>query len=148
MVTDSLFHTEQRRFRKISLLFTVPCAILPVIMASAGLMSIPFEPMFFRYDWLLWLAVYGVYMAGMDFSWLHHRKLVPALLFVAHLVSLGLYLFAGQIDVFGYTTILSIIITSVSNQFFRVGSFECEVCSIDSEACMTSSDAHPLETSV
>jgi hypothetical protein len=128
MITDNVFHTERRVFRKVALLLTIPCAILPMMMASAGLMSIPFEPMFFRYDWLLWLSVYGIYASGLYFSWQHHKKFIPGILFLLHVACLCFYLCAGQMDLFGYTTILSIIITSVFNQYFRVGSLECEVC--------------------
>ena len=142
MIIDNIFHEERRTFRKLALLSTIPCAILPIAMAGAGLMSVPFEPMLFPYDWILWTTIYIVYAWGLYFSWLHHKRLLPAIIFLLHLLSIGMYILSGQPEQAGFMSILSIVITSVANQYFRVGSLECEACSPVDGACVQAEDAN------
>lgn len=87
MTQDLVFQSEKRVLNKIALLFTVPCAILPVMMATAGVISVPFAPMFFQYDFLLFGSIYAIYTYGLYLSWQKHRKFLPFLLFVIHLLS-------------------------------------------------------------
>ena len=129
MVTDHLFYSEKKPFRKIALLFTIPCAIVPIMMATAGIMSIPFSPLFFKYDFILWGMVYFIYTYGLFISWLIHRNWLPFLVFVVHLTFLFFFVFWVQEDWLAYAAIVSIIATSLSNQYFRLGSFECHECS-------------------
>jgi hypothetical protein len=128
MITDSLFFSEKKPLKKIALLFTIPCAILPAILATAGLMSIPFKPLFFKYDFFVFGASHIVYAYGLFLSWQLHRTCLPFGLFALHLVSLFLYVFLAQVEWVGYVSILSIMGTSLINQYFRVGSLECSEC--------------------
>ena len=143
MLIDNLFHSERHAVRRIALLATVPCAILPVMMACAGWMSLPFEPMLFRGDWLLWMLIYGFYLAGLYLSWRHHRKWIPFLVFLLHGIGLGIYLFDGQPEWAGYAAILGVMATSLVNQYFRVGSVTCVDCLTDGESCTVSSASPP-----
>jgi hypothetical protein len=128
MIKDFLFYSERRPFRKMALLFTIPCAILPIMIASAGIMTIPFSPLLFKYDFVLFGMVYMVYGYGLFLSWQVHRKLLPILIFVFHLIALSTFIYLPLVEWLGYPPIFSIILTSISNQYFRVGSFECNEC--------------------
>jgi MerC mercury resistance protein len=129
MIYDPIFHDEHARIKKIALLFTIPCAILPIMMATAGIMSLPFDPMLFQFDFLLYGLVYALYIYGLLLSWKSHRKFQPAMIFIIHLVSLTYYLINDQEEWSGYCSAFSIIATSVVNQYFRIGNGECVECS-------------------
>jgi hypothetical protein len=128
MATDSHFYSEKEPFKKIALLFTIPCAILPVIMATAGLMSIPFAPLLFKYDFIVFGVLYLVYTYGLFLSWQMHRTWLPFSVFALHLATLVIYIFFVQVEWLGYVSVVSIMGTSICNQYFRVGSFECNEC--------------------
>lgn len=128
MIFDSVFHNEHAWTRKIALLFTIPCAILPIMMSTAGFMSLPFGPMLFQFDFLLYGLVYLIYGYGLVLSWKTHGKLQPALLFMMHLVFLAYYIIIGQGEWSGYISVFSIIATSVVNQYLRIGNSECADC--------------------
>jgi hypothetical protein len=130
MSVDSLFHTERDFFKKTSLLFTIPCAILPILMATAGFLSIPFTPLFFKYDFILFSCIYTIYGYGLFVSWQAHRSLVPLVLFILHLIVTFMYAFYTPAQWLGYLAVISIIATSASNQYFRMGSFECNDCAV------------------
>ncbi len=129
MLIDTLFFAEKSPVRKVALLLTIPCAILPILMATATMMAIPFTPMLFKYDVVLFAFVYLLYGFGLFLSWSSHRKAFPILLFILHLIVLSIYSFSNQFEWLGYTSIISIIATSVSNQYFRMGSADCNECS-------------------
>lgn len=128
MIADSLFHTEKKPVKKMALLFTIPCAILPVLIATSGLMSIPFAPLFFKYDFIFFIGIYCVYSYGLLLSWHLHRRWIPFVIFTLHLLALTGFIFFSQAGWLGYAAIIGILGTSVSNQYFRVGSFVCTEC--------------------
>lgn len=131
MVTDTLFHTEKQSFRKIALLFTIPCAILPVLFTASVFMSIPFGGILFNGDFILFTPVYIVYGYGLIISRQMHRKTIPFLVFMLHAVSLMLYIFWRQASWLSYSIILTIIATSAVNQYYRFGVFSCtEECTV------------------
>lgn len=125
MIIDSLFHRENKPLRKLAFLVTIPCAILPILIATAGFMSIPFEPLFFKNDIYLFSFIYLVYTYGLFLSWQYHRKWTPAILFAIHLISQFAFVKWGQFEWLGYLPIMTIIGTSLLNQYYRVGSLEC-----------------------
>ncbi|HVM88817.1 MAG TPA: MerC domain-containing protein [Puia sp.] len=128
MVVDSLFYLEKNWFRKISLLITIPCAILPMLMAVSGLMTAFSSPLFFKHDYLLFAAVYLVYASGLYFSWQAHKKIYPILIFLAHLAGVFIAIKEPNSAWLPYFAIITLILTSVVNQYYRVGSFECKDC--------------------
>lgn len=128
MITDSLFHTERNPLRKIAMLLTIPCAILLIMVASAGVMSIPFKPLFFENDFVLFGIVYLLYGYGLFLSFKVHRNLMPFLFFISHIAVILIYIFQRQAAWIGYVSIISIMLTSVSNQYYRTGSIECKDC--------------------
>ena len=131
MNTDSIFFLEKKPVKKIALLFTIPCAIVPVMFAAAGLMSIPFGSLLFRFDFILFGAIYSIYFYGLLVSWQLHKNWIPFSLFAVNLLSLLFFIFHNPTEWLGYICVFSIMATSVSNQYFRVGTFACnEDCKI------------------
>jgi hypothetical protein len=130
MAFDSLFYTERDLLKKAALLFTIPCAILPVLMATAGFLSIPFAPLFFKYDFILFGCIYALYGYGLFASWQTHKSPVPFLVIILHLAVTFIYAFYTPAQWLGYLSVISIIATSASNQYFRMGSFECNDCAV------------------
>lgn len=130
MASDSLFYSERGLLRKTALLFTIPCAILPILMATAGFLSMPFTPLFFKYDFILFSCVYALYGYGLFVSWQTHKSLVPFFIFMPHLVVTFIYAFYVPAQWLGYVAVITIIATSASNQYFRMGYFECNDCAI------------------
>lgn len=127
-LTDKAFHTESNPFRKIALLLTIPCAILPIIMATGGMMTAFKEPTFFKNDFILFGLVYLIYVYGIVLSWKIHRKIVPFVILLIHLASLFYYSVISPIEFLGYVAVVSIMATSIVNQYYRTGSFECNEC--------------------
>lgn len=125
MVTDTLFHSEKKGLRKIALLFTIPCAILPVLFAASVFMSIPDGGLLFAGDFILFTPVYVMYVYGLLLSRQTHLKSAPLLVFMLHATSLVLYILWKQASWLSYTSILSIIATSAINQYYRFGVFSC-----------------------
>ena len=125
MIQDSVFLSERKLFRKTALLLTIPCAILPIMLATAGLMSVPFAPLLFQYDYVLFGLIYGIYFYGLYLSWQTHGKRLPFGLFTIHLLSVFAFVFGNQAEWLGYLSAISIMVTSISNQYFRVGSIAC-----------------------
>lgn len=130
MASDSLFYTERDLLKKTALLFTIPCAILPILMATAGFLSIPFTPLFFKYDFILFGCIYALYGYGLFVSWQAHKNLVPFLIFLLHLVATFIYAFYVPAQWLGYVAVMTVIAASASNQYFRMGSLECNDCAI------------------
>ncbi len=110
------------------MLITIPCAILPIMMATGGMLSIPFSPLLFRYDFLLFSVVYVTYSAGLYFSWQQHHRLIPFLVFIVHACALAGFVFIAHPEWLSYLSILSIMATSLSNQYYRTGSTACAEC--------------------
>jgi hypothetical protein len=130
MASDSLFYIERNLLKKTALLFTIPCAILPVLMATSSFLSIPFTPLFFKYDYILFSCIYLLYGYGLFVSWQAHKSLVPFVIFILHLVITFVYAFYSPIQWLGYLAVITIIATSAANQYFRMGSFECNDCAV------------------
>lgn len=128
MITDFTFYLEIKLVKKVALLVVIPCAILPIMMAAAGIMSIPFTPFLFKYDFVLFSMLYLIYGYGLYLSWEIHRKVLPFFIFLSHLFVLVAYTFGVQAGWMGYVSVFSIIVTSVSNQYYRVGHGECNEC--------------------
>lgn len=101
MILNSMFYLETRPLKKIALLFTIPCGILPIMMAIAGMMSTPVSPLIFKYDFLLFGVLYLIYCYGLFLSWKVHRKWVPAALLTVHLVVLSGFVSWGATSVDG-----------------------------------------------
>jgi prepilin signal peptidase PulO-like enzyme (type II secretory pathway) len=127
-LADNAFHTESNPIRKIALLLTIPCAILPVIMATGGMMTAFNEPTLFKNDFILFGIVYLVYVYGIGLSWKIHRKIVPSAILLLHFASLFYYSVINPLEYLGYAAVVSIMATSIVNQYYRVGSFECNEC--------------------
>jgi hypothetical protein len=125
MILDALFYSEKKPIRKIALLFTIPCAILPIMLATAGLLSTPLNPLFFEHDYLIFGAIYLVYFYGLFLSWQTHRKWIPFALFLVHLLFVFAFIFGEQTNWLVYLSIITIITTSLTNQYFRLGSTAC-----------------------
>jgi hypothetical protein len=50
------------------------------------------------------------------------------LLFLVHLVSLAWFALVQPMEWLGYAVVVSVMITSIVNQYFRYGSFACADC--------------------
>jgi hypothetical protein len=79
----------------------------------------------------LFLAIYIIYFFGLIVSWQRHRKAYPLLLFAFHLLFLGYHIFIKPTEWVGYVVVISVMATSILNQYFRIGSIECEICEVD-----------------
>jgi len=128
MVLDTLFHSERNKLKKIALLLTIPCAIFPILAAVSGMMTAFSSPLIFKYDYWLFGLIYCFYTAGLFFSWRAHKKIYPFLIFLVHLSSVFYYSWKNDPDWMPYVAIVTIILTSLINQYYRVGSFECQEC--------------------
>ncbi len=126
MIVDTVFYNEKSIFRKTALLVTIPCAILPVLMASSLLMSPWHKPVLFKGDFLLAIPVYVVYLIGLYLSYKKHNKWNPTMLFVLHLVALVAVQQRAYPALMPYVAIFSLILTSVMNQYYRTGSPACD----------------------
>jgi len=126
MIIDTVFYNEKSVFRKTALLVTIPCAILPVMLASSLLMSPWHKPVLFKGDYFLAIPVYILYTAGLYLSYVKHNKWIPALLFVLHLVALIAVKQGAYPALMPYVAIFSLILTSVMNQYYRTGSPACD----------------------
>jgi hypothetical protein len=129
---DKPFHQENQPLRKAALLLTIPCAILPIMMSAAGMMYAGREPVFFRYDGVIFGAVYLLYGYGLVLSWKLHRHWLPPLVFAGHLAALLYFALIDPVEWIGYFTVFSIMVASIINQFFRVGRIDCDTCGIGS----------------
>lgn len=128
MIKYSLADADKTVFGKVALLITVPCAIFPILFSTAGLMTIPFEPLIFENDFIIFLAIYLLYVYGLLLSWFRHKEWLPFFVFVAHTILMMLYIFSLQQTWLAYLSIFSIMGTSVANQYFRNGMLECNEC--------------------
>jgi hypothetical protein len=127
--SDVQFHAERQPLKKAALLLTIPCAIVPIMIAAAGMMVAWSSPLLFRGDFILYGIAYLLYLYGLLLSYHVHRSLVPFAAVALHLASLATYLLADQPEWSGYTTVFSIMLTSIVNQFYRNGSPDCATCS-------------------
>jgi hypothetical protein len=125
---DHSFHRETRPLRKVAYLLTIPCAIVPILIAAAVLMYAFREPVFFRFDFIPFSILYFVYGYGLFLSLSKHKNPIPILLFILHLLSLAWFAFVVPLEWLGYLVVVFIMITSIVNQYFRNGSFECADC--------------------
>jgi hypothetical protein len=125
---DHSFHQESRPLQKLAYLLTIPCAIVPIMISAAVLMYAFREPVFFRCDFLPFSILYLLYGYGLWLSWNRHRNVVPLLLFIMHLVSLIWFAVIEPLEWLGYIVVVSVMVTSIVNQYFRYGSFECADC--------------------
>lgn len=124
-MNDSLFFSENSAFRKIALLSTIPCSIGLMMFASSLIMNSSYRPMFFEYDSLLALPFYLFYTYGLYVSFKLHRKIWPMLLFGLHVLGLIIHQLLIKQDWLVYGVIVSILLTSVWNQYLRTGSAKC-----------------------
>lgn len=127
---DQLFFTERKPIRKIALLSTIPCSVGVMMFAVSLILNNKFTPVFFEGDTILALPFYGLYLYGLWLSYRQHRHIWPVLLFFIHIVSLFLYYLNSHNDWIVYSVILTILFTSVLNQYLRTGSPSCsqDVC--------------------
>lgn len=126
--TDQSFHAESHPLKKAALLLTIPCAIVPIMIASAGMMVAWSSPLLFSGDFFLYGIAYMLYLYGLLLSYRVHRNLVPFALISLHLACLAIYILAGQPEWSGYATVFSLMLTSIVNQYFRNGSLDCAEC--------------------
>lgn len=125
MLLDTIFYSEKNLLRKIALLVTIPCAVLPIMMATAGLMSAAIKPILFQYDFVLFCLVYIIYGYGLIISYKLHRVIYPLLVFLIHVCSILFFVFEFRANWLGYLSIGSIMATSLTNQYYRIGSVAC-----------------------
>lgn len=125
MNQDSVFYFERNLFKKTALLLTIPCAIQPILLAVIGMMSLSTTPLLFQYDYLIFGCIYSVYFYGLYLSWQVHFKILPFGLFGIHLISIFLFNTNNEPEWLGYLSIISIMATSISNQYFRLGTIAC-----------------------
>lgn len=131
MSHDSTFYDERNLFRKAALFLTTPCAIQPILLSVMGMMSLSINPLLFQYDYLIFALIYSAYFYGLYLSWQVHSKIIPFGLFGIHLISVSLFNIIDQPEWLGYVSIISIMATSISNQYFRLGTIACnEDCKI------------------
>ncbi len=128
MVSDDLFQLERSPLRKLALGLTIPCAILPILMSVYGLINLPFAPLLFRYDYFLFGGVICFYISGLIISYRLHKNLLPLLFFIVSIGSVCFFLLIKQIDLLVLVAIISILLSSLTNQYFRTGSSDCTVC--------------------
>ena len=125
---DLSFHAERNPVKKAALLLTIPCAIVGIMIAAAGMMVAWSSPLLFQGDFILFGIVYLFYAYGLVLSWRMHRSLAPSALAGLHFACLATYILAGQPEWSGYATVVSIMLTSIVNQYFRNGSLDCSEC--------------------
>jgi len=132
MLLDNVYHGERNMLRKTALLLTIPCAIFPILLAVFGMMQPAGYPLFFSYDRLFFGAIYLTYGLGLYFSFLRHRRFYPFLVFGLHVGSLvSLHKYPAE-QWLAYVVLLSIIFTSLVNQYYRVGVVYCgEDCELE-----------------
>lgn len=123
---DSLFLTERNLLHKWALLTTIPCAVGIMMFASSIVMKSHWQPTLFSHDYLLALPLYGLYTMGLWLSYKHHRNIFPFLLFGAHVATIVIQLTVWKTGSIIYFSILTILLTSVVNQYHRTGSTSCE----------------------
>jgi hypothetical protein len=141
--TDTQFHEARKIGEKVPLLLTIPCAILPILMACATFLSLPFEPMLFKGDHWAAGLLYVLYLVGLGLSFKRHRQWLPLLLFTAHILILWAYVNFTQDLLIGYLSVLSLIGTSVLNQYYRLGVWGCQ----DFEHCSNEPSSTQVSTS-
>jgi hypothetical protein len=125
MFKDFIFHSERNLLRKLALLLTIPCAILPIIFSTAGLMSGHIQPMLFSGDYVLFGFVYLLYFYGLLVSFRAHRKIIPYLIFALHVCLMVVFTRGAKENWWAYLSIVSSMATSVVNQYYRIGSIVC-----------------------
>lgn len=126
MISDNLFLQSKPGLRKIALLLTIPCAILPMLMAAMGMMTHDESPLFFQHETYLFLLIYIGYAYGLGISWQAHRNLIPLSIFIAHIGMHGLFYYNQQdYSWITYMILITLILTSVLNQYYRIGTIAC-----------------------
>jgi hypothetical protein len=129
MITDDLFFSEKKPLRKAALAITIPCGILPILMSVYGLINLPFAPLLFRYDYILYLFIICLYVYGLFISYQNHKKILPFLMFILSMGSICYFIFFSNLDFLVPVAIISILLTSLTNQYFRTEPTDCMACS-------------------
>ena len=125
-MADTLFHSERNLVHKWALLSTIPCAIVIMMFASSIIMSSVLKPVLFTNDYMIAVPLYVLYGYGLLRSYKHHRKILPIIVFVLHLIMILLQLMYLKSGPVVYFAIITILITSVLNQYFRTGTTTCD----------------------
>jgi hypothetical protein len=129
--SDTIFHRERHPLRKLAMLLTIPCAILPMLIACSGLMVAWSSPLLFDGDFILFGSAYLLYFYGLLLSLRRHRNPKPLSLALLHLAFLAIYLLAEQPEWSGYLCVLSLMLTSVVNQYYRNEVTGCVICEVN-----------------
>jgi hypothetical protein len=130
MVADNIFYNEKKWFRKFSLLLTIPCAIAPMLVATLGWLQPLGDPLFFYGEKIIFTLLYIFYLSGLFYSMYAHKHFLPLLIFLLHLAALFFFWYLEGKDWVSYPVIISLLATSMINQFFRIGTIAC-----NSETC-------------
>lgn len=129
MLTDELFVSEKKPLKKLALGLTIPCAILPILMSVYGIINLPIAPLLFKYDFLI--IIISFYTWGLILSFAKHKKILPFLFFTCSMISVINFLFSLNAEIWVPLSIVTIIASSVSNQYFRIDTEDCVICLSD-----------------
>jgi len=111
-----------------ALVLTVPCAIIPIMLATSGISTIPYGNMFFPRDWILFVSIYLVYAYGLYLSYQIHGNLLPFFAFFINVATVLFFVFLDQLNAFLIVAIISIMVTSICNQYYRNEFTSCPNC--------------------
>lgn len=126
MITDSIFDQSKPGLRKISLLLTIPCAIMPMLLAAMGMMTSGDTPLFFQQEKIIFSLLYVGYASGLWFSWRVHHKALPIAIYLTHIGLLVLTYYNQQLYSWAtYGVVITLILTSIVNQYYRLGTIAC-----------------------
>ncbi|MCU0337647.1 MAG: hypothetical protein MUF12_07270 [Sediminibacterium sp.] len=108
-------------------LLTVPCAILPMLLAVSSLMSIREGGMLFKNDYFFFGLFYVIYIVGLWQGYLQHKQVVTWIVFFTHVLALSTFVVVER-DLFGYVAVITLILTSATQQYHRMKYEECSIC--------------------
>ncbi len=108
-------------------LLTVPCAILPMLLAVSSFMSMNEGGMLFKNDYFFFGLFYIIYSVGLWQGYQQHKQVITWFVFFIHLLALITFVLAES-DVFGYIAVFALILTSATQQYHRMRFEECSIC--------------------
>jgi hypothetical protein len=123
-------YLQMPRLRTIATALTIPCAVLPIIIAVTGIIFHASCPVFFKGDILVFLPVAVFYGWGILLNYHLHKNIFPLFLLA---LSLGLMAACWYLQLHNgafATTLMSFIFTSVANQYLVNEKKECTTCKI------------------
>jgi hypothetical protein len=118
---------EPSRWKRLALLSVLPCYVLVALIAASSIMHLA-KPVLFKGDFVLFGFILFVYAIGIFMSYKQHLQIWPMLLMVATFSGMGIVMLAPVAEEWMLLPLLLLILTSVSNQYYRTGSIECNAC--------------------